>query len=740
VASEYNTVGEFVIDSLLGEGGMGKVYRARQVALDRWVALKVLDGARNRKDFAARFYREARSAARLVHPNIIQIHTVGEHQGAPYFAMEFVEGVDLDRLIRLHPEPLTTDETVEIIRCVAKALAAAAEQGLIHRDIKPANIMLAKNGAVKVMDFGLAKDMSDDLNLTEVGAIVGTPAYMSPEQGMGKPADIRSDIYSLGCVLYACLCDRPPFAADGVAALIFQHAHVEPAAPSSVRPGAPPELEAICLKMLAKAPEARFQTPDEVLLALGTVPANLSLAETLLAKRVAAVTAASSRTAPPRPHPAAPQSGVPAASHRPEPVQTDAAPAVAARSARASLPTLITPAPNARPPLDAPLSPVPLARSLPAAPLSPVPVRPRAAGSDPRLPPQRASSNGGVAETGVRVLGMELRGAFRRLGSGHWTYKAELSACRFAEGLAAIMKAPPGERPSNLGDCLLCTKWNKRVGCALAYCAALEARYRYEGVKLVEEQAATWIGARRLDVAITLFDGYVKDHPADPEGYRGLARLYDHPDYKGTGKRRAIVLYRRFVELARDSGGFSELEITRAEERAGTLQQAPRETALRFAESRPALTFRCFYSGVNSCFAHGMLCPERLVVVSAGAYDPDTGQPAATMRGAKRTISTAFLRIRPKDATREELASVRTELARLSDLCLEELAADPACVANIACNGIAETSLAVADNAGVKSLTVRADEIHQLLFPKACAFEADQCNEFLRRRLAKVRA
>ena len=288
MGTEFTGLKEFVIDSLIGEGGMGKVYRARQVALDRWVALKVLTRAKGMRDYIGRVYREARSAAKLVHPNIIQIYTVGEHEGTPFFAMELVEGIDLQQMIRSHPEPLSFEESLEIVRCVAKALGVAAEHGVVHRDIKPGNIMIARGGLIKVMDFGLAKGQYSAAGsaLTQAGVIVGTPAYMSPEQGTGKPVDIRSDLYSLGCVFYTCLCERPPFDADDLASLIYKHAYETPPPPSKFRGGLMPELDALCLKMLAKDPADRFQKPDELLKALSDLPFNLSQAETGLAARV----------------------------------------------------------------------------------------------------------------------------------------------------------------------------------------------------------------------------------------------------------------------------------------------------------------------------------------------------------------------------------------------------------------------------------------------------------------------
>jgi serine/threonine protein kinase len=287
MAGEPTMFGEFALESLIGQGGMGMVYRARQVALDRWVALKVLAGAKDNKDFIQRFYREARSAARLVHPNVVQIYTVGEHDGVPYFAMEYVDGADLEHACRGDADPFSILEAIEIVRSVAKALTVAAEHGIVHRDIKPANIMIAKSGLVKVMDFGLARGASSDQVATQPGLIVGTPTYMSPEQGLGKAVDSRSDIYSLGCVLYKCLCNRPPFTADDVAALIYKHAYEDPEPPGRLRQGVPPEVEALCLQMLAKKPEDRFQSAEELLRALSKAPSNPAEAEMQLARRVA---------------------------------------------------------------------------------------------------------------------------------------------------------------------------------------------------------------------------------------------------------------------------------------------------------------------------------------------------------------------------------------------------------------------------------------------------------------------
>ncbi|MCZ7644561.1 MAG: serine/threonine-protein kinase [Planctomycetota bacterium] len=286
MADQY-FIGEFQLESKLGEGGMGVVFRARQIALDRYVALKLLSRPVTKgSKFIERFHREARAAARLVHPNIIQIYTIGDHKGTPYFAMEFVDGVDLGELLENGPL-LTPAEAVEVTRSVGKALGVAMDQGIVHRDIKPGNIMVTRTGLIKVMDFGLAKASADSIeSLTQEGQIVGTPTYMSPEQGMSKDLDGRSDLYSLGCVLYEGLTGRPPFLADNIPSIIFKHLYEDPIPPSRHNPEVPEALEAVCLKLLAKQPEDRYQTTGDLLAALAEVAVNIAQAELSLVGRV----------------------------------------------------------------------------------------------------------------------------------------------------------------------------------------------------------------------------------------------------------------------------------------------------------------------------------------------------------------------------------------------------------------------------------------------------------------------
>lgn len=272
-------LGEFTIKKKLGEGGMGGVYLAYQESLDREVALKVLTErlCQNEK-FISRFKREARSAASIIHPNVIQIYSIGEDHGIHYFAMEYVRGEDLMRHLA-KGRRFSVEEALHIVIQVAEAIACAAEAGIVHRDIKPANIMLDERGRVKVTDFGLAKTESSDLNVTEVGTIVGTANYMSPEQGQGKPLDTRSDIYSLGVVFFELLTGRPPFIAEQPSAVLFKHIYEDRPRPSDFNPAVPPAVDRMVQRMMARDPADRPPNAEALLAelrgllqSLGTVP------------------------------------------------------------------------------------------------------------------------------------------------------------------------------------------------------------------------------------------------------------------------------------------------------------------------------------------------------------------------------------------------------------------------------------------------------------------------------------
>ena len=260
------TFGEFEIGIRLGVGGMGQVFKARQASLDREVALKVLpaQSAQN-QEMKDRFFREARSAAKLVHPNVVQVYAVGEENDVPYFAMEYVRGADLGKRLE-EGQQFSTREILNISSSVVMALAAAEEHGIVHRDVKPGNIMIDEKGVVKVMDFGLAKATTTGVtNITQAGFVVGTPTYMAPEQGEGLEVDIRADLYSVGCVLYELVTGRPPFVAENPVGMIYQHIHQEPQSPTELNPACPQELETIILKALEKQAAHRYAGPREML-------------------------------------------------------------------------------------------------------------------------------------------------------------------------------------------------------------------------------------------------------------------------------------------------------------------------------------------------------------------------------------------------------------------------------------------------------------------------------------------
>jgi len=263
--------GDFQVKKKIAEGGMGQIYLARQISLDRDVALKILPERFARdSSFKARFEREAREAARLNHPNIISVYAYGIKDGIPYFAMEFVEGEDLSRLLKKRGK-FPVQEALRIAKEVAKALEAAHKKGIVHRDIKPSNIMLKEDGSVKVTDFGLAKAVGSRTMVTQAHTILGTPHYMSPEQGKGGKVDIRSDIYSLGVVLFELLSGRVPFHSDTPTSLIYMHVHEQPPSLREKNPEVPPAVDALVMKMLAKEPGERFQTPAELIKAIEAV-------------------------------------------------------------------------------------------------------------------------------------------------------------------------------------------------------------------------------------------------------------------------------------------------------------------------------------------------------------------------------------------------------------------------------------------------------------------------------------
>ncbi|HWB00594.1 MAG TPA: serine/threonine-protein kinase, partial [Pirellulales bacterium] len=262
-------LGEYVIQSQIGAGGMGQVYRAVHRRMQRIVALKVI-GAAALKDATAvkRFQREVIAAARLSHPNIVTAHDASQAGAVHYLVMEYVEGQDLSSLVKAHG-PLPVDRAVEYVKQAARGLAYAHSKGVVHRDIKPANLLVSAEGVVKILDMGLARFEEGGEALTATEAVMGTVDYMSPEQANDThTADARSDVYSLGCSLWYVLTGRRTYDGDSLVTRIMRHREAPIPSLIEARPGVPEALNQVFQRMIAKRPEERQQTMDEVLEAL----------------------------------------------------------------------------------------------------------------------------------------------------------------------------------------------------------------------------------------------------------------------------------------------------------------------------------------------------------------------------------------------------------------------------------------------------------------------------------------
>jgi serine/threonine-protein kinase len=256
--------GRFRVLDELGRGAMGVVYRAEDAALARTVAIKTiaLTGAPHERDMhEARFLQEARAAGGVGHPSIVTIYDVGREGDTAFIAMELLEGHELRELIRWGT--LTGAQAIDIAAAVADGLAHAHERGVVHRDIKPGNIMLLKDGRVKLMDFGIAR-LSENAVKTQTGTLLGSPQYMSPEQIGGQGMDHRSDIFSLGVVLYEMLTGARPFAGEDVTALLFSIANMPAKPPRHLKPSLPPVLDHIVARALKKVPADRYQSAAEL--------------------------------------------------------------------------------------------------------------------------------------------------------------------------------------------------------------------------------------------------------------------------------------------------------------------------------------------------------------------------------------------------------------------------------------------------------------------------------------------
>lgn len=254
------TIGRYRILDEIGSGSVGVVYRAHDPNLDVDVALKVLRRERlSDEGLVRRFLAEAKALGRLEHPNIVRVFNVDTADGTVYIAMEFVEGEPLSEAAKARR--LAPGEVAELGATVAEALEEAHAKGIVHRDVKPGNILIRSDGRIKITDFGIARIESlAPGDRTEVGQILGTPSYMSPEQVAGQPVDARSDLFSLGIILYELATGAKPFAGDNLAAVFFAIAHKEPEAPGKRNPALPRELENIILRCLQKDPQARFPT------------------------------------------------------------------------------------------------------------------------------------------------------------------------------------------------------------------------------------------------------------------------------------------------------------------------------------------------------------------------------------------------------------------------------------------------------------------------------------------------
>jgi serine/threonine protein kinase len=287
--SEPSQLGKYEISSIIGRGAMGIVYKTHDSLIDRTVALKAIKqdclDSEDAEQILLRFKTEAQAAGRLSHPNIVTVYEYGEDNGTAFIAMEYVEGRNL-REAMANNERFPLEAVVNIIKGILDGLAYAHGKGVIHRDIKPDNIILLENGQIKITDFGIARIESS--NLTQHGDLLGTPAYMSPEQCTGSPVDNRSDIFSTGAILYHLLTGEKPFPGDNMTTIMHRVVHDTPIIPSELNLSIDPDLDQCVFKSLAKKPGQRFQNAEEF---------STALTESLKTGKNSFVAAASSPTA-----------------------------------------------------------------------------------------------------------------------------------------------------------------------------------------------------------------------------------------------------------------------------------------------------------------------------------------------------------------------------------------------------------------------------------------------------------
>ena len=292
------TLGDFQVEKLLGQGGMGDVYVATQLSLNRPVALKVLrSNYASNPTYLARLRSEATAVAKLNHPNIVHVYTLGCVDQINFIAMEYVQGTNL-REYFIKKGALDLPLAFSIMRQTGQAVGAAGEVGLVHRDIKPENILITKKGRVKVADFGLCRDQeSGSAHLTQHGSTMGTPLYMSPEQAQGHVTDHRSDLYSMGVTFYHMLAGVPPFHADTPLALALKQVREMPRSMLIHRPDLPAELDQLVLKLMAKSPEDRYQSAALMLADLAKIRDTLHIGASVAFSATATATSTSDENA-----------------------------------------------------------------------------------------------------------------------------------------------------------------------------------------------------------------------------------------------------------------------------------------------------------------------------------------------------------------------------------------------------------------------------------------------------------
>src|ERR1700721_3148969 len=264
LGSDFGT--RYRIEALLGEGGMGRLYKAYDKELDRTVAIKVVRrGVMGEEDALSRFKQELVLASKISHKNILRIHDLGEVDGMKFITMAYVDGHDLHQIIK-DGTKLPLERVLKFATQLAGALAAAHAENVVHRDLQPQNILVDKNDQVYISDFGLAKSFAEGaVGMTQTGALLGTPRYMSPEQVEGKPTDGRSDIYAYGLILYEMATGEVPFDGDSTLGVMYQRIKEKPKSPKLVNPSLPDWLVRIIMRCLEKDPEARYQNAYEIL-------------------------------------------------------------------------------------------------------------------------------------------------------------------------------------------------------------------------------------------------------------------------------------------------------------------------------------------------------------------------------------------------------------------------------------------------------------------------------------------